>query len=112
MSAQPPSGTVTFLVTGIEDATRLWADAPEDMATAVASHDAIVRQAIQRRGGYVLAAAVDGLSAAFASVADAVAAAVESQQELQGDPAISFAVRMALHTGEVGERDPATGARI
>ena len=34
MSGRPPSGTVTFLFTDIQDSTRLWEEAPADMAAA------------------------------------------------------------------------------
>ncbi len=106
MSVQPPSGTVTFLFTGIEDSTRLWEQAPTDMAAAVAVHDEVVRSAIERHGGHVFAAGIEGLRAAFSSAVEAVGAAVESQRELAVVDAIPFTVRMALHTGEAGESDP------
>ena len=48
-----PVGTVTFLFTDIADSTRLWEEAPVDMADAVRVHDAIVRGTIERHGGYV-----------------------------------------------------------
>ena len=48
-----PTGTVTFLFTDIEDSARLWEEAPTDMGEALRVHDAIVRGAIERRGGYV-----------------------------------------------------------
>jgi class 3 adenylate cyclase len=105
VSAQSPSGTVTFLFTDIEDSTRLWESNPTDMAQAVQAHDAIVRSAIERHGGHVFGTGGDGTSAAFSSAVDAITAAVESQRELVGDDAIPFAVRMALHTGEAVERD-------
>ncbi len=50
-----PSGTVTFLFTDIQDSTRLWDESPADMAAAVQVHDAILRNAIDRHGGYVFA---------------------------------------------------------
>ena len=106
MSALPPSGTVTFLFTGIEDSTRLWEQAPADMTTAVAAHDAVVRAAIERHGGHVFTTGIDGLRAAFSSAVEAVGAAVESQRELAGNEAVPFTVRMALHTGEAGDGDP------
>jgi predicted ATPase/DNA-binding CsgD family transcriptional regulator len=96
---------VTFLFTGIEDASRLWESGPADMAAAVQAHDVIVRSAIERHGGHVFATGADGFCAAFSSAVDAVTAAVGSQRELQGDDAIPFAVRMALHTGEAAEHD-------
>lgn len=98
MSVQSPSGTVTFLFTDIVDSRRLWESNPTDMAEAVQAHDAIVRSAIERRGGHVFAAGGDGFCAVFSSAVDAVTAAVESQRKLVGDDAIPFAVRMALHT--------------
>jgi predicted ATPase/class 3 adenylate cyclase len=102
---QPPSGTVTFLCTDIEDATRLWESVPADMTAAVQAHDAVVRSAIERHGGYVFVTAGDGFCAAFSSAVDAVSAAVESQRALRGTDGMPFAVRMALHTGESIERD-------
>jgi class 3 adenylate cyclase len=57
---QSPSGTVTFLLTDIEDSTRLWESNPTGMAEAVQAHDAIVRSAIGRHGGYVFATNGDG----------------------------------------------------
>ena len=48
-----PRGTVTFLFTDIEDSTRLWEEAPTDMADGLRVHDAIVRGTIERHGGYV-----------------------------------------------------------
>jgi predicted ATPase/class 3 adenylate cyclase/DNA-binding CsgD family transcriptional regulator len=105
VSVQPPSGTVTFLFTDIEDSTRLWESTPGDMASAVHAHDVIVRSAVERHGGHVFATGGDGFCTAFSSALDAVTAAVESQRELGGHHAIPFAVRMALHTGEAVERD-------
>ena len=75
------------------------------MASAVQVHDAIVRAAIERHGGYVFATGGDGFCAAFSTAANAVAAAVESQRELSAHDAIPFAVRMGIHTGEAIERD-------
>ena len=101
-----PRGTVTFLFTDIEDSTRLWDEAPTDMADALRVHDAIVRGAIERHGGYVFATGGDGFCAAFSTAADAAAAAIESQRAAaRRRPPSSFAVRMGLHTGEAIERD-------
>src|SRR5262245_51586910 len=41
-----PSGTVTFLFTDIEASTWLWAHNPQRMGTAIARHEALLRQAI------------------------------------------------------------------
>ena len=96
---------MTFLFTDIQDSTRLWDSAPGDMAVALQVHDAILRAAIKRHDGYVFATGGDGFGAAFATAANALAAAVESQQELGNDKTIPFTVRMGMHTGEAIERD-------
>src|SRR4051812_3973628 len=100
-----PRGTVTFLFTDIEDSTRLWDEAPTDMADRLRAHDAIVRGTIERHGGYVFATGGDGFCAAFSTAGEAGAAAIESQEQLRDDDAISFCVRMGLHSGEAIERD-------
>jgi predicted ATPase/class 3 adenylate cyclase/DNA-binding NarL/FixJ family response regulator len=105
VSVQSPSGTVTFLLTDIEDSTRLWESNPANMAEAVRVYDAIVRSMIERHGGHVFATGGDRFSAAFSSAVDAVTAAVELQREIRGHEATTFTVRMALHTGEATERD-------
>lgn len=105
MGVQPPSGTVTFLVTDIEDSAPLWETAPADMALAVRAHDVVVRAAIERHGGFVFVDRPDGFSAAFSSAADAATAAIEGQRELDADDAIPFAVRMGLHTADAAVCD-------
>ena len=85
-----PRGTVTFLFTDIEDSTRLWEEAPTDMADALRVHDAIVRGTIERHGGYVFGTGGDGFCAAFSTAADAAAAAIESQEQLRDDAAVDF----------------------
>jgi predicted ATPase/class 3 adenylate cyclase/DNA-binding CsgD family transcriptional regulator len=105
MSRGLPVGTVTFLFTDISDSTRLWEEAPVGMAEALRVHDAIVRGTIERHGGYVFGIGGDGFSAAFSTADEAATAAIESQETLRDDTTVSFAVRMALHTGAAVERD-------
>jgi predicted ATPase/class 3 adenylate cyclase/DNA-binding CsgD family transcriptional regulator len=105
MARGVPGGTVTFLFTDIEDSTRLWEEAPSDMADALRVHDAIVRGTIEQHGGYVFGTGGDGFCAAFATAAGAATAAIESQAQLRDDTLVNFAVRMGLHTGEAIERD-------
>ena len=100
-----PRGTVTFLFTDVEDSTRLWQEAPTDMAEGLRVHDAIVRGTIERHDGYVFGIGGDGFCAAFSTAPDAAAAAIESQEQLRDDATVNFAVRMGLHTGEAIERD-------
>jgi class 3 adenylate cyclase len=103
-----PSGSVTFLFTDIEGSTRLWESAPDAMRAALASHDSIVREAIETHGGYVFATGGDGFSAAFARAGDALNATAEAQAGLaaqQWPAAAALRVRMGVHTGEATERD-------
>ena len=80
--AQLPTGTVTFLFTDLEGSTRLWEEHPEAMRAALARHDEILRDAVEKRGGHVVKTTGDGLHAAFAVAADAVAAAIDAQRAL------------------------------
>jgi len=105
VSARPPSGTVTFLFTSIQDALRWWEEAPAEMAAGQRVHDAIVQEAIEDHGGHVFATDGDGFCAAFATAGSAAEAAVGAQLALRADAMIGFAVRMGLHTGETEERD-------
>ena len=105
MRRGPPGGTVTFLFTDIADSTRLWEDAPADMADALRAHDEIVRTSIERHDGYVFGTGGDGVCAAFSTAADAASAAIESQEQLRDDTIVNFQVRMGLHTGEARELD-------
>jgi predicted ATPase/class 3 adenylate cyclase len=102
-----PSGTVTFLFTDIEDSTALWERFPSAMADVLAHHDALLREAIARHGGYVFGTAGDGFGAAFASAPEAVAAAVDAQRSLASTAwphDVAVRVRMGLHTGTATQR--------
>ena len=75
------------------------------MGRALARHDEIIRAAIGAHGGFVFATGGDGFSAVFARAADALRAAQEAQEALQGEawPAgLSLRVRMGVHTEERG----------
>jgi predicted ATPase len=99
---------VTFLFTDIEGSTGLWESAPDAMSTALARHDAIVRDAIEAHGGYVFATGGDGFAAAFGSAPGAVAAAESAQAALGRESwpeGAALTVRMGLHTGVVEERN-------
>ena len=80
-----PSGTVTFLFTDVEGSTRLWDEYPDVMRNAMARHDEILRVAIAAHDGHVVKSAGDGFLAVFATVHDAVTAAVAAQLALLDD---------------------------
>src|SRR5262249_31660285 len=111
-----PSGTVTFLFTDIEASTALWQRHAKAMPAALARHEAILRQAIETRGGVVFKTVGDAVCAAVATAPQALAAAPDAQRALNADswdtlaspepphpptqnPKSPLAVRMALHTG-------------
>jgi predicted ATPase/class 3 adenylate cyclase len=105
-----PTGTVTFLFTDIAGSTRLWEHDPKAMGVAVARHDAVVREVIQRHAGYIFMTAGDAFCAAFQAARDALAAACDAQLLLAKEPWAESArikVRMALHTGLAEFRDNA-----
>jgi class 3 adenylate cyclase len=98
-----PSGTVTFLLTDVEESTRLWESDAEAMGRAMARHDEIVARAIAAHDGAHPAEQGEGDSvvAAFARASDALAAAIDAQRGLME---IGLSVRIGLHTGEARVR--------
>jgi predicted ATPase/class 3 adenylate cyclase len=104
-----PTGTVTFLCTGIEGAARLWDTEPGAMARAVALHDETLHVAFEQYGGVVFSAMGGGMAVAFPSAVAAAGAALEAQRALMAVawPAQTGAlkVRMGLHTEEAVLRD-------
>ncbi len=102
-----PSGVVTFLFTDIVGSTRLWSEHPAAMDSDLASHDRLLRSAIDAEDGYVFSTAGDGFAAAFSTAEQAVAAAIGAQETLAeedwGVPD-GVAVRIGIHTGQAVER--------
>jgi predicted ATPase/class 3 adenylate cyclase len=105
-----PTGVVTFLLTDIEGSTRLWEANPDGMAEALARHDQLAARAVAAQGGVLLKTRGEGDStfSVFASVSQAVAAAIGLQTALVGESfpeAIALRVRAAVHTGEAELRE-------
>ena len=103
-----PKGTVTFLFTDIEGSTTLWDQYPEQMQSALARHDCIVRGAVIQHDGVVFKTIGDAFCAAFSSPAPAVSAAIAAQRALSAEPwpaPITIKVRMAIHSGVAELRD-------
>jgi predicted ATPase/class 3 adenylate cyclase len=100
-----PSGTVTILFTDIEGSTRLWEQHPAAMQDALVQHDALLRAAVTVHHGHVVKTTGDGIHAMFASAGDAVLAAQRAVQAQTWGAVGAMRVRMALHTGEVVQRD-------
>jgi predicted ATPase/class 3 adenylate cyclase/DNA-binding CsgD family transcriptional regulator len=107
--SSPPTGTVTFLFTDIEDSTKLWERNPKAMQVALARHDEILREAIDVRGGYVFKTVGDAFCTVFPTAQDALEAALTAQRALFSEEWSkeigSLRVRIALHAGAAEERD-------
>lgn len=114
-----PSGTVTIVFTDVQDSTKLWDRDPTMMRQVLTAHDAIMRSAITRCGGYEVKTEGDAFMVAFPDATSALNWCVDVQlalaehpwpadvQELLG----TLLVRMGLHTGEPDCRPhPTTGA--
>jgi class 3 adenylate cyclase len=103
-----PSGTVTLLFTDVEGSTRLWDTERDAMAAALRRHDEILRDAIERVGGYVFKTVGDSFCAAFSAARVGLDAALAAQQNLAAElwpTSRPIVVRMALHSGVCEERD-------
>ncbi|HUR49848.1 MAG TPA: adenylate/guanylate cyclase domain-containing protein [Acidimicrobiales bacterium] len=104
------TGELTFLLADVQDSTRLWEEAPEQMAVALARHDEIIQAAVSRFGGEHKSARGEGDShfAVFASPRSAVECAVAIQRGLASEPwpdRTEISVRIGIHAGEVEQRD-------
>jgi predicted ATPase/class 3 adenylate cyclase len=107
-SAPLPSGMVTFAFTDIEGSTLRWERDRDAMQDALRRHDAILRDAMTGRGGYVFKTIGDAFCAAFSQPADAVAALIAAQQALAAEDFSAvdgLRIRAAIHTGSTEERD-------
>ena len=102
-----PTGTITFVVTDVVDATRLWQQFPDQMAAALASHEQILRDVFAEHGGYDFGTAGNSFAIAFDDAVSAVRAAATIQQRLTAHDweAAPIGVQIGLHSGLADERD-------
>jgi predicted ATPase/class 3 adenylate cyclase len=104
-AAEVPAGTVTFLLTDIEESTRLWEAVPHAMEVALERHNRLLTEVIEGHGGVVVTTQGEGDSffAVFPSAVAAVETAGACQLAFNGEDwpeGASLRVRMGLHTGE------------
>jgi predicted ATPase/class 3 adenylate cyclase len=100
-----PAGTVTFLFSDIEGSSALWEQSPDVMSAALATHDALVRAAVEGNGGRVFKHTGDGMCAAFPTARQSLLAAVDAQKAVAASGLPHLRVRMGVHTGEAEARD-------
>src|SRR5262245_54783457 len=103
-----PTDTIAFLFTDIAGSTQLWEQHPQAMPIVLARHDTLLRAAVAAHGGNVFKTAGDSVCAAFPTGPAALAAALEAQRALHGEPwgpTGPLRVRMALHTGTAEARE-------
>jgi len=100
-----PTGTVTFLATGLEDAEALRESVGDALDEALAAHHRLLRKAVREHDGHDVRALGDGLMAAFGRATAAAKCAADAQRALAQGPwpagMDGLPVRMALHTDEV-----------
>jgi class 3 adenylate cyclase/DNA-binding CsgD family transcriptional regulator/tetratricopeptide (TPR) repeat protein len=105
-----PAGTVTFLFTAIENATRLQQQlGRERFGGLVTRHEELLRETFAEHGAVEVEREGDSLLAAFADACEAVAAATSIQRALAAAEwplPVAVQVRIGLHTGEVGASEP------
>ena len=108
--APQPQGQVTLLFSDIEGSTRLLQELGRDRYTeALRRHRRLLRSAFERHQGYEVDYEGDAFFVAFASAAQAVAAAAEAQRalaEAAWPDEKPIRVRIGIHTGEPGLDPP------
>ena len=101
--AELPTGTVTFLLTDIEDSTALVTTLRGGYAGVLNEHRRVLREAVEATGGREIDARGDEFFVAFTRASDAVAAALVGQRALaahEWPDGATLRVRMGIHTGE------------
>jgi predicted ATPase/class 3 adenylate cyclase/Tfp pilus assembly protein PilF len=91
-----PSGTVTFLFTDVEGSTRLLHELRDAYADELNEHRRIARAVFSRHGGVEVDTQGDAFFVAFRRASDALSAARDLTQALDGP----IRVRVGVHTGE------------
>lgn len=98
-----PTGTVTFLFTDIVGSTEMWERQGDSFLPVLQAHNAIIMEAVERFGGFVIKTEGDSYKVAFDDPSLAVRCALVAQAALQRypwpDDVGRVCVRMAVHTG-------------
>jgi class 3 adenylate cyclase len=98
-----PTGEITFLFTDIVGSTEMWEKHGDAFLPVLQAHNAILSDAINRYGGFLIKTEGDAYKVAFADPFSAAHCAILAQAALQRYPwpesVGQVRVRMALHTG-------------
>ena len=97
-----------FLFSDIEGSSALWERYPDEMPSALARHDAVVRAAIAGQGGRVFKTGGDAFYAVMPSAPAAAEAAIAvhgALREVSTTVGPQIKVRVAIHLGTADERD-------
>lgn len=99
---QPPTGKVTLVFTDIEGSTSLWERHRDQFKPVLEQHNALMRDAATRQGGYEVKTEGDAFFLAFPAALPAVRFALDAQSRLESLKAGSdpVRVRIGIHTGE------------
>jgi len=104
-----PAGTVTLLLTDVEESTAAWTRDPNTMRQAMSLHDTLLRSAVADHDGHVVKHTGDGIMAAFTTAPSAIRAAIAAQQALERASwpleTGPLGVRMAVHTAHLEPAD-------
>ena len=82
----PPTGEVTLVFTDVQGSTALWDRDAEAMRDALELHDRILRDLIERLGGYEVKTEGDAFMVAFAAPSLAIGWCLEAQLALAAAP--------------------------
>jgi predicted ATPase/class 3 adenylate cyclase len=112
---QPPTGTVTVLSAAIEGNPALWERDPAAMQAAHSRLEDILYGAVEANGGYAYQTVGHAAQATFPTASQAAQAAIDAQLLIfteQWPSSIGdLNVRMALHSGVIGEGEDISGGR-
>jgi predicted ATPase/class 3 adenylate cyclase len=103
LTADLPSGLVTFCLTDIEGSTQLFSKLGPRFLDLLEDHRRIIRKAVANHGGAEVKTEGDGFLVAFGDAGAAVDAAMEFQRGLAAHPwpeDNAIRVRVGLHSGE------------
>lgn len=103
-------GILTFLFTDVEGSTALWERSPDAMREAMALHDQLAAQVVERHGGRLVKSRGEGdsLFVVFDRASDALAAAVALQScyaDTHWPGGLVLSARVSVHSGEAHARD-------